>query len=267
MITVVTVCLNAGTVIEKTMKTVITQVDTEIEYIIKDGGSEDDTEQIVNKIIDECTNDKITFDYIVLKDSGIYDAMNQAIERAHGEWIIFMNAGDVFWDSYVLRDASAYMSTAVDVLYGNTVYTMNCGYNFPQIHNVSTIRNQFNLGHQSCLIRVDIIRKYPFNTQYKIAGDYEQLRRLFVDEKKFVHMNLFVSVCNRDGISCQKSDLQFDEIYKIQHDGVLIKNFPYKRELIAWRIKRRLAKMFPKWEGSRYCLNNIKRIHIEYECF
>lgn len=265
MITIVTVCLNAESIIENTMRTVITQTDMEIEYIIKDGCSGDATNEKIKAVIEKCSNLPIQFKHIVSKDTGIYDAMNQAIEHAHGDWIIFMNAGDYFYDKYVLRDASVYFNSDAEILYGNTLYTMRNGYNFPQIHEVSAIKEYFNLGHQSCLIKTNLIKNYLFDTRYKIAGDYEQLRRMFKDGRKFVHMNMIISICNREGISCQKSDLQFEEVYRIRHKGIIEKNMEYRKKLLFWKMKRIFATLFPKWESYRYCKNNMKRINAEYE--
>lgn len=265
MITVITICLNAEGVIEDTMRTVITQADMEIEYIIKDGCSNDATNEKIKAVIEKCDNPAIQFKHIVSKDAGIYDAMNQAIEQAHGDWIIFMNAGDYFYNKYVLRDASIYFDSDAEVLYGNTLYTMREGYRFPQIHEVLTIREYFNLGHQSCLIRTTLINNYLFDARYKIAGDYEQLRRIFKDGHKFMHINMIVSICNREGISCQKSNLHFDEVYRIQHEGILEKNIDYQKKLLFWNLKKILATLFPNWESYRYCKNSMKRINVRYE--
>lgn len=265
MITVVTICLNAENFIKETMYTVINQKGTEIEYIIKDGDSTDRTNDMIDRVISENRNPLIHFRHIVLKDSGIYDAMNQAIDQSNGEWIIFMNAGDRFYDPFVLRNAALYMDNKIDVLYGDTLFSMKGGYYFPQIHDVSIINRHFNLGHQSCIVRAEIIKKYKFDTCYKIAGDYEQLNRLYCDHRKFVHMNMIVSTCNREGISCQKTNLQFDEVYRIQHEGKLIKDVQYRRKLWLWKIKGRIALTFPEWESYRYCKNNMKRINADYD--
>ena len=78
-------------------------------------------------------------------------------------------------------------------------------------------------------------------------------------------MNMIVSTCNREGISCQKTNLQFDEVYRIQHEGKLIKDAQYRRKLWLWKIKGRIALTFPEWESYRYCKNNMKRINADYD--
>ena len=93
-ITVVTVCYNASGVIEQTMRSVLGQTYSNMEYVIVDGASKDNTLDIINKVSAEYPQANI-----VIKsepDRGIYDAMNKGIGLATGDWINFMNAGDQF---------------------------------------------------------------------------------------------------------------------------------------------------------------------------
>lgn len=258
MVSVITVCLNAQNCIEKTLQSVLTQKDADIEYIIKDGGSSDDTNEIVKAAVAANTNERIKVKHVIESDSGIYDAMNAAADIATGEWIIYMNAGDCFYDEYVIRNAMLYADDGADVLFGNTVYSMKLC-DFPQIHFANTEENKLSVGHQSCFYSAAAFREYRFNTDYKIAADHDQLRRLFFDGKKFVHMNMFVGVCDREGVSNQRSDRHFDEVYMIEHGGVLNKDKKYRRALFVWRAKAAIAKAFPDLENARYCLNNLKR--------
>ena len=91
-ITVVTVVLNGEKDFERTILSVINQSYKNIEYIVIDGGSTDGTLDIIERY-----KDKI--DYVIIeKDRGIYDAMNKGINIASGDWINFMNSGDIFYD-------------------------------------------------------------------------------------------------------------------------------------------------------------------------
>lgn len=265
MITVVSICLNNENDIEKTIDSVVRQENVEIEYIIKDGCSKDKTNKIISNYIKACKNSKIHFKHIISADTGIYDAMNQAMEIASGDWIIFMNAGDYFYDSRVLKCVNGYLELGADIFYGNTLYLMNKKYIFPQIHYISKMDKKFSLGHQSCFIKTELVKKYKFDLFYKIAGDYDQLKRLFDDEHRFMHMNMFVAVCNREGVSCQRTKLQFDEVYRIQHRNQSAKGFKYKKNLLIWKIKGRLIKLFPRWEIYRYCKNNMKRKNYGFD--
>ncbi|ETP70834.1 glycosyl transferase, partial [Lachnospiraceae bacterium JC7] len=91
---IVTVSLNEKNRIKRTLSSVFFQTFTDYEHIIKDGGSLDGTLDIINTFKNENpTNKIITY---VEKDNSVYDAMNQAIDKVHGEYVCFMNSGDVF---------------------------------------------------------------------------------------------------------------------------------------------------------------------------
>ena len=93
-ISVVTVCYNAEESIEETMKSVFSQTYSDIEYIVIDGASTDNTLGVINRFSD------YSFLKIVSEpDSGLYNAMNKAIRMAQGDYIIFLNSGDMFCDS------------------------------------------------------------------------------------------------------------------------------------------------------------------------
>lgn len=96
LISIVTVSYNAVLTIEQTILSVINQTYPNVEYIIIDGGSTDGTVDIIKKY-----EDKIAY-WVSEPDKGIYDAMNKGVVVATGEWINFMNAGDIFTDGDVI---------------------------------------------------------------------------------------------------------------------------------------------------------------------
>ena len=80
-ISIITICYNCASDLERTIKSVLTQTYSNIEYIIVDGGSTDYTPQVIDKYKDriKCI--------ISEPDDGIYDALNKSIRKASGEWI------------------------------------------------------------------------------------------------------------------------------------------------------------------------------------
>lgn len=120
IISVVTVSYNTVATIEQTILSVINQTYPNIEYIIIDGGSTDGTIEIIKKY-----ENRIHF-WISEPDNGIYDAMNKGIDKATGQWINFMNAGDCFHDNKVLE--SLFGENNYDnciAIYGNTNLVKN----------------------------------------------------------------------------------------------------------------------------------------------
>ena len=100
---IITVCLNAEKVLEKTILSVLNQEFNEYEYLIKDGCSYDSTLRIAESYTSAFRKKGISYRIISQKDQGIYDAMNQAACAAQGEWILYMNAGDCFANNLVLK--------------------------------------------------------------------------------------------------------------------------------------------------------------------
>lgn len=110
LITIVTVCYNSVELIEKTLKSVTKQIYANKEYVVIDGASSDGTKKIVEQFID-------SIDFFVSEpDKGIYHAMNKAVEVAKGEWVIFMNAGDLFVNNEVVAKVSSALSDKDDVV-------------------------------------------------------------------------------------------------------------------------------------------------------
>ena len=113
-ITVITVCRNSAAVIEPTMCSVLAQDYPRVEYVVVDGASTDGTMDIVRKYSGRIAT------AVSEPDRGVYDAMNKGLGLAHGDYLLFMNAGDVFAADDVLRKLAA--QTDADVLYGDFEY-------------------------------------------------------------------------------------------------------------------------------------------------
>ncbi|MCY1133837.1 glycosyltransferase family 2 protein [Bacteroides fragilis] len=113
LVTIITVCYNAETTIEKTILNVINQTYADIEYIIIDGGSNDGTIEIINKYAN-----KISY-WMSEPDRGIYDAMNKGIKLAKGDWVSFMNSGDSFYSLDTVEDVVQFIREEYDVIYGS----------------------------------------------------------------------------------------------------------------------------------------------------
>lgn len=98
LITVVTVCFNAGQTIAKTMQSVLNQTYRPLEYILVDGKSTDNTLNIIYELEPLFHEKGIAVRIVSEKDKGIFDAMNKGVKLANGRWVNFMNAGDVFYN-------------------------------------------------------------------------------------------------------------------------------------------------------------------------
>lgn len=116
-ISVITVSYNSAATIEDTLHSVSEQTHLDIEHIVIDGGSNDDTVLLVK------AHGKRVGKIISERDSGIYDAMNKGLALATGDVVGFLNSDDVYADTETLqRVAQAFRDPQVDVVYGDLVF-------------------------------------------------------------------------------------------------------------------------------------------------
>jgi len=201
-ISVVTVCFNAESEIEDTIRSILKQKYERIEYVIKDGGSTDKTNEIVEKYKALFYRKGIALKHLSAKDNGIYDAMNIAVKRCEGDWIIFMNAGDLFYNDTVLADLFEDKDRkGSDVLYGHTLIRISDRRGYIVNHSDCFLDEGMSLCHQSLFVRKELMLKFPFDVHYKIKADYEQMLRLKRSGMVFTAVNSIVSDRSRRGIS------------------------------------------------------------------
>ncbi len=118
-ISIITVTYNAEKVLEKTLTSIFKQTYKNIEVIIIDGGSTDETLHIISKY-----NDSIDM-FISERDDGIYDAMNKGIDIATGDFITFLNADDEYYSETTIEELFSDIDEKTDVVYGDHVSILN----------------------------------------------------------------------------------------------------------------------------------------------
>src|SRR3989338_780018 len=115
-VTIITVCKNAQDTIEETIKSVASQDYKDIEYLIIDGKSTDETLKIINKYKNKIDN------IISEPDKGIYYAMNKGIKRSTGDLVYFLNSGDLFFDkNTVLNVVKLFDKNKIPAYHANLV--------------------------------------------------------------------------------------------------------------------------------------------------
>jgi glycosyltransferase involved in cell wall biosynthesis len=184
-ISIITVCFNCAGLIEKTIKSVICQTHPDVQYIIIDGGSTDNTPDIIGKYREYID--------IVLseKDDGIYDAMNKGLGYATGDLVYFLNAGDCLYDNDVLGTVAENLRTSPesDILYGDYIYYDDIGEERCSGYRTG-IADLISRGycHQTTFARKSIFdRCGNFNTNYTIYADFDWLLRALRASGKEMH--------------------------------------------------------------------------------
>ncbi|GAB6011243.1 glycosyltransferase [Viscerimonas tarda] len=202
LISIITVTYNAATVLEETLLSVIKQTYNNIEYIVIDGGSTDGTVDIIKKYAD-----KISY-WVSEPDKGIYDAMNKGIDRASGDWINFMNAGDSFTTNDVLEKVFENNNYPdIDVVYGDSVQideignrvTVNAGTDSKLLRKYPTYR------HGASFVRASLHKEVKFDlslsNKLHYALDYNCIYQLFKMGKTFKKVDVNVLVYAIEGAS------------------------------------------------------------------
>ncbi len=221
-ISIITVCFNAKDCIEETILSVINQSYPNIEYIIIDGGSNDGTIDIINKY-----NTKITY-WISERDKGIYDAMNKGIDKATGEWINFMNAGDCFHSNLTLESFIPSIPKDTDIAYGDTLIMLSAGNILEKPLPLELITKRMVFGHQATLIKTNLHKKYKFDTSYKSSGDYNFFYQAYKNHCKFSYIP--ITVANYEG----ENGISIKNILAAKKENGRIQG---KSNNLGWKIK------------------------------
>jgi glycosyltransferase involved in cell wall biosynthesis len=213
LLSVITVVRNGDKILEKTILNVLNQSYDQIEYIIIDGGSTDETLDIIKKYENNIAC------WISEPDKGIYDAMNKGITRATGMWINFMNAGDEFYDLNTCKIiAKSISENSFDVIYGDFV-AKNDLINLEILVKAKPLNSIWKgnlFSHQSCFIRYDVLRNNLFDINYKIVADFNQMVSILLQRKVFFYLPIPFSIMQTGGVSYSNIRTYIEQI-KVVH--------------------------------------------------
>ncbi len=243
-ISIVTVVLNSARELQQTAISVSNQDYQEIEWIVMDGGSSDGTLEVIKS-----NQEKIAF-WVSEADGGIYDAMNKGLILATGDWVNFMNAGDVFAANNILTSVFKNPRGDVDVVYGDSV----AAYPGFSVFRPALPANQLWKGmvcsHQSVFFKRGILLHQGYDVSFRIAADHELLYRLYCQGYRFVQIPVTVSVWKTGGVSDRK------QVQSARERTRLVKRLsPIKLRqrcyfgflVILSALVQALYKIFPQW--------------------
>lgn len=197
LITVITVVFNGVKGLEKTIQSVIGQSYPNVEYIVIDGGSSDGTLDIIGKY-----ESKIDY-WISEKDSGIYDAMNKGVGFARGNYIGIIGAGDWYEDGAISSVVNTFLRTNADVVYGDVeLVDAETTVTYKRYSRSDLMpKTMSSISHPSTFIKNTIYQMRPFNTQLRIAADYDLFLGLYVGGYLFAHCGVTVAHILSGGVS------------------------------------------------------------------
>ena len=257
-ISVITVCYNAADTIDETIKSVLGQDFDNYEYIIVDGASQDSTIEIVTRYESAFAEKNVSFKVLSEKDNGIYDAMNKAIDLAVGDWLIFMNADDRFYNSEVLNKVFETDLREYSAVYGDYVQFDGRAEYPMKSEPIETMPKKMPFMHQSVFVRHSLHKKYKFDLLYKLCADYDFFFKLYALGYKFKQIDVFV--CNYSVLGISGSALLDAQKEVIQIKKKNSKQFPITiTDILKWKIdacKMQIKMLLP--EEVRIIIRQIK---------
>lgn len=209
LFSIVIVALNAGDKLTDTLKSVLGQSCTDYEVIIKDGGSRDGSVEKAGLLLKQKTGAQGAGEARIYqeKDTGIYDAMNQAVSHVQGRYVLFLNCGDSFYDADVLkRTKDCIMASGITdglrIYYGN-VFEKQTGEVVPSNPRIDAFACYRNIPcHQVCFYDRRLFTERSYDTKYRVRADYEHfLWCYFVKKAEMIPMTLAVASYEGGGFS------------------------------------------------------------------
>jgi glycosyltransferase involved in cell wall biosynthesis len=223
LISIITVTRNDPPGALRTISSVLAQNYAEWELLICDGGSDEEKFSVIDKFCKKDGRIAIVSRY----DHGIYDAMNKGSAASKGEFIIFLNGGDEFYDNLVLSDFSQLNLSAFNVIFGSVACSFN-EIRLKKIRNGSECFFNVFSGkmppHQGMFInRIFFNQIGCYDTSYRIVGDFDLYLRIKKNIGKFIAWDRLVSVFDLSGVSSTAAWSQEKERLRalIHHRGFL----------------------------------------------
>lgn len=242
-ITVITVTYNAAALIARTIRSVEAQDYGEVEHLIIDGNSRDETLAHVHHYQERNSLRPVPREIVCLSepDQGLYDAMNKALALASGAYLVFLNAGDVFPAPYTLSLVAATAERVENragalpaVVYGDTALVDASGHVLrsrrlrpPRRLTWRSFRRGMLVCHQSFYARTDLARTTTYNLSYRFSADFDWCVRLLrlAAQKGLPNANAHAVLCHylSEGLTTANHKASLRERFRImaKHYGLL----------------------------------------------
>ena len=222
---IITVTYNAASVITPTLQSIAAQSYRNFEFLLIDGGSSDNTVELVR-------NSGVEIAVLVSeRDKGLYDAMNKGIARATGDYLCFLNAGDSFHTPDVLEKMVASIADREqlpDILYGETS-EVNEERQFVRMRRLQapekldwrSFRNGMLVCHQAFFAKREIAPSYDLT--YRLSADVDWCIRVMKVSKDIVNTHIIIVDYLQNGLSLQHHRASLIERFKImaKHYGTV----------------------------------------------
>jgi len=197
-ISVVTVVKNDAGKLEKTLLSVIMQDYKNLEFIVIDGASTDGSLELIKKYESGITK------LISEKDTGIYNAMNKGIDCCTGDYVCFLNSGDVFYKPDVLTKIAkgiTDLQNNADIVYGDIMTAGKDGALKEVIAKEPCNIHRMYFCHQSAFTRLKLLKKFRFDEKFRLSSDLKFFKQCYYDNCTFCHFHFPVVIYDKSGLS------------------------------------------------------------------
>ncbi len=260
-ISIITVCFNSTLTIKDTVESVLNQTYQNIEYIIIDGNSTDETLRIIKSYQKPFQQQKIPYKWISEPDKGIYDAMNKGIALAKGEWLVFIGSDDYYKDNLVIENTISSLQKAknknIRYVYGKTKH-INFKNELIEISGQPWEKQKkrfpyvMNINHSGSFHHKTLFSAHgSFDTSFKIAGDYEFLLRELKDlSNNALFINTILIVMREGGVSGRLNN-RLSVVTETQRARRENGINTFSKELFFWELRVRMIRLLSTVFGDQ----------------
>jgi len=217
MFSILTVTYNSLSTLKDSYASLSSQDFTQWEWVVQDGSSSDGTLEWLESLSDSRIN------LVSERDKGIYDALNKALNRAKGDWIGLLHSDDVYPNNSVLKNVYC-SSNGKDAIYGDLQYVQAgdlakvLRYWRSGLYEAGMIRRGWMPPHPTLFLRKDLYNRVGyFDTQFKIAADYDFILRVFqIPDIKVAYLPMVLMLMRQGGASSKISNLYAKSLEDLQ---------------------------------------------------
>lgn len=225
-LSIITINYNNKAGLQKTIDSVVCQTWKDYEWIIIDGGSTDGGRELIEEY-------QHHFDYWCSEpDRGVYHAMNKGVAKSNGEYLLFLNSGDMLFNEHVLKKISLILSDT-DIILGNVIRADNHKYYIKYDKNLFYQLYTTSFNHQGAFIRRALLNRCPYDENFRIVSDWKFLFQTLIQENVTVEFSEeIVAIQDMTGISSDRSNKENVALNRYEREMVLNELFsPFLRNV------------------------------------
>lgn len=218
MLSVVTINLNNESGLKKTLHSLQIQSDQNFQWVFIDGQSNDGSFQIAEKF------SRASDVLLCEKDNGIYNAMNKALGLVSGDYVIYLNSGDTFFDGNAVKSVLNNLAADIDLLTFGFVVRNKLRMPKPAWWRYWSLPTS----HQAIVYRTALLRQFRFDESFRFASDFEQFLRINSESRRIKKVDSILVL--NEQYSC---DNNLDLVLMEYRNAILQNNLPV---VWAWFI-------------------------------